>query len=227
MKIACISDLHNKYVEWENKLIQDKFGEDIFDEWYSCDTVIFAGDATSTGTKYEIDKFLSWFSDLHFKNKIMIAGNHDFEFEYINNSIKIPDNVIYLDDSGVNIDNINIWGSPVQPEFNNWAFNRDRGNSIRKHWNLIPNNTDILIVHGPPLGYGDLLHPQFRRFNENFNVGCEDLRNRILEINSKFVICGHIHEGYGAYRLNDTEIINASCLDHNYRAVNAPIFIEI
>jgi hypothetical protein len=42
--------------------------------------------------------------------------------------------VIYLNDSGVEIDGLKFWGSPVQPYFHNWAFNRI-GDDICKHGN--------------------------------------------------------------------------------------------
>jgi hypothetical protein len=60
--------------------------------------------------------------------------------------------VIYLNDSGVEIDGLKFWGSPVQPYFHNWAFNRI-GDDICKHWELIPLDTDILITHGPVKGF--------------------------------------------------------------------------
>ena len=41
-------------------------------------------------------------------------------------------------------------GLPYSARVFNWAFNRKRGDEIKKHWGLIPNNTDILITHGPP-----------------------------------------------------------------------------
>jgi hypothetical protein len=42
-----------------------------------------------------------------------------------------------------------IWRSP---RFCNWAFNLDRGAQILEKWNWIPENVDILMTHGPPVG---------------------------------------------------------------------------
>jgi Icc-related predicted phosphoesterase len=54
------------------------------------------------------------------------------------------------------------------------------------------------------------------------------LLKRIEEIKPKLVVCGHVHEGYGAYKLPcGTTIVNASVLDEKYRLVNAPIVVEI
>ncbi len=63
---------------------------------------------------------------------------------------RMPDNIIYLNDSGCEIEGVRFWGSPIQPEFGNLAFNRKRGEDIKEHWDLIPLNTDILITHGSP-----------------------------------------------------------------------------
>ena len=126
-----------------------------------------------------------------------------------------------MNDSGITIDGIKIWGSPIQPEFFNWAFNRKRGAEIDKHWQLIPDDTDILVTHGPPFGYLDETARMER-------VGCVDLLKRIDEIKPKVHVFGHIHEGYGtAINDRDTLFINASVLDEHYRLVNEPICFEI
>jgi Icc-related predicted phosphoesterase len=41
------------------------------------------------------------------------------------------------------------------------------------------------------------------------------------------VVCGHIHSGYGRYQLGDTEIINASLVDNDYRPVNPAVRIVL
>jgi len=38
------------------------------------------------------------------------------------------------------------------PEFCEWGFMKARGEPIQEIWNKIPDQTDILITHGPPLG---------------------------------------------------------------------------
>jgi Icc-related predicted phosphoesterase len=187
------------------------------------DVIIHAGDVSSRGRESEVLDFLDWFSKLDFEYKIFIAGNHDFFFEQADeNRIhnKIPDNVIYLNDSGTNVKGLNIWGSPISPWFYNWAFNRHRGAQIKKHWDLIPNDTDILITHGPP-------HKILDRTLSGDDAGCEDLYNKIKEIKPKYHIFGHIHEGYGTYKNEDTTFINASVVNANYNLVNKPIVFEL
>ena len=39
-----------------------------------------------------------------------------------------------------------------QPEFYGWGFNLARGGPLLEKWNMIPDDTDVLITHGPPIG---------------------------------------------------------------------------
>ena len=101
------------------------------------DVLIHAGDVSTYGEEHQILDFLNWFSNLPHQYKIFIAGNHDFFFErekekYIQKHI--PTNVIYLNDSGCEINSTHFYGSPITPEFMDWAFNKKRGAEINKHW---------------------------------------------------------------------------------------------
>jgi Icc-related predicted phosphoesterase len=208
MKIICISDTHGQH-----KSIKLPEG----------DMIIHAGDVSGRGKPDEIRDFLKWYASLNYQYKVFIAGNHDFFFEKASNQEienQIPDNLIYLNDSGVTIEGLNIWGSPVQPWFYDWAFNRQRGAEINKHWDLILDNTDILITHGPVYGYLD-------RTVRGEPVGCEDLLRKVKEVEPKLFVCGHIHEAYGVHQLENTQLVNASVLDFHYRLTNPPIVIEV
>jgi Icc-related predicted phosphoesterase len=132
----------------------------------------------------------------------------------------MPPGIIYLNDNGITINGINIWGSPISPWFFNWAFNRHRGEAIKKHWDLIPAGTDILITHGPVFGILD-------KTNTLKHVGCEDLLKKINEIKPKVHVCGHIHEAYGMEEKSATKFINASVLNDKYELVNKPIAFEL
>lgn len=183
------------------------------------DMIIHAGDISKRGHLSEVLDFLAWYESLDFKYKIFIAGNHDFFFEEsMTEEIEriIPNGIIYLNDTGIDIEGISIWGSPVSPRFFDWAFNRDRGAHIKSHWDLIPNKTDILITHGPPLNILD-------RTIRGDLVGCEDLTNAVKRINPRVHVFGHIHEAYGVIEQAKTKFINASVLDVKYKLVNPPV----
>lgn len=185
--------------------------------------IIHSGDISGKGRVSEVEEFLVWFASLDYKYKIFIAGNHDFYFENKSqSSIQefMPDGVYYLCDSGVEIEGIRIYGSPITPFFYNWAFNRHRGDDIKRYWDIIPNSTDILITHGPAYGILDCTA-------RGDNAGCEELLLAIKRTKPKYHLFGHIHEGYGVFEADETIFINGSSLDENYQAVHAPMTIEI
>jgi Icc-related predicted phosphoesterase len=208
LKFVTISDTHGKH----SSLILP-----------AGDVLIHAGDISMKGEEYEIVDFLKWFESLDFEHKILISGNHDFYFERetaADIQKLIPKNIVYLNDSMVTINGINIWGSPISPWFFNWAFNRHRGEPIKKHWDLIPNEVDIVVTHGPVYSVLDTT-------TDGQTVGCEDLLNKVKEVKPKVHICGHIHEAYGTAEKFGTKFINASVLNARYQLVNEPIEFEI
>ena len=218
MKITFISDTHNKH----NQVTSSLPGGDL---------LIHAGDISSMGYKHEIQQFCKWFNSLeNYTVKTFIAGNHDFGFEKepemtkeVVGSYKWID---YLQDSflgyGVDTENyVKIYGSPWQPEFHNWAFNLPKGGlELEQKWNDIPEDTDILVTHGPALGYLDKVIGQY------INLGCELLAKRIKTIKPKIHVCGHIHSGYGYVFDGDTHYINASVLDERYQYTQKPLTVE-
>jgi Icc-related predicted phosphoesterase len=130
-------------------------------------------------------------------------------------------NITYLNDSGVEIDGVKFWGSPVQPWFYNWAFNR-KGTDICKHWDMIPNDTHVLLTHGPVKGYLDMTQ-------RGEPVGCPYLLEKITQMsNLKLHVCGHIHEAYGRMDFPDGGIfVNASVLNLRYEMAHYPLQVEI
>jgi Icc-related predicted phosphoesterase len=205
MKITTISDTHGLHHQ-----LQLPGG----------DVLIHAGDVCNRGTAAEALDFMNWFSNQNYAYKIFIAGNHDFYFEkepIAAIQSLLPENVFYLNDSGITIEGISFWGSPITPEFHNMAFNRKRGIDIAKHWDLIPPDTDVLITHGPAYG---ILDKTF----QNWYVGCTDLLARIEEIKPQYHIFGHIHEGFGLVEREGTSFINTSSVDFRYKMRKTPFF---
>jgi Icc-related predicted phosphoesterase len=186
------------------------------------DVLLHAGDITHRGKEDEVLDFLTWFSKLNYQYKIFIGGNHDFFLEKNRRTFPkmVPDGITYLSDSGIEIYGIKIWGSPVIPWFYNWAFNVPRGQSIRKHWEKIPIDTDILITHGPPHGILD-------QVVTGRHIGCKDLIDIVSKIKPKFHLFGHIHESYGVAKKSSTQFINASLMNETYQLVNKPFVFEL
>jgi len=216
MKIIFISDTHTLHGQ-------------MLEEIPEGDVLVHCGDVSSRGVGSEIDNFLFWFSSLPHKNKIFIAGNHDFGFEYRNTTLQNTlesikeDGIHYLQDSGIEIDGIKFWGSPWTPPFYNWAFMLE-SDEIKEKWEMIPRDTNVLITHGPPQGILDLV------VYDQKNVGCPELMEEVLKLQDlKIHAFGHIHEEYGMKRLeeNGPIFINASTCTLRYKPWNKPIVIEI
>lgn len=206
-RIVCLSDTHNC-----NEQIRVPDG----------DILIHAGDATIQGTIDEIVLFNEWFARLPHRHKIFVAGNHDWLFETDNRLARklLDDKIIYLQDSSAEIEGLKIYGSPWQPWFFDWAFNLPRGERLAEKWRLIPDDTEILITHGPPFGILDF--PP-----DETSVGCEMLRLRVEEIRPKLHIFGHIHHSYGTEENFGTKFINASNCDEAYEPANSPIVFDL
>lgn len=189
------------------------------------DMIIHSGDISMRGTEFEVDNFLKWYSSLPYKYKILICGNHDFLFEKQRTIAKellarYP-NITYLESSEVVIEGIKIYGEPRQPWFHDWAFNVERGEKIKRYWDAISDDVDILVTHGPPKGILDMT----MRGNQ---VGCEDLLHRIWELkNLKLCQFGHIHEHAGYEFINNVHFVNASVLNLRYQLQNKPMIFEI
>lgn len=130
-------------------------------------------------------------------------------------------NCIYLQDEGIELFGIKIYGSPWQPEFCKWAFNLKRGEECLQKWDHIPIDTDLLITHTPPLGYGDLCCSGVR-------AGCVELLSTVQKrVKPKYHVFGHVHEGYGITSDGKIIYINASTCDINYLPQNLPICFDI
>lgn len=190
------------------------------------DILIHAGDLTMRGQPKEVYDAARWLKTLPHKYKVVIAGNHDFLFEQhpADAENMLGEDIHYLNNSSTLIQGLRIWGSPVTPWFCDWAFNVERGEDIREYWNKIPENTHIVITHGPPRGILDQAAPH----KNSEHLGCDDLLVRIKEIKPLIHVFGHIHGGYGYHRDSDgTEFYNASILNEEYKISNDPWIVNL
>ena len=99
-----------------------------------------------------------------------------------------------------------------------------RGDEIRRKWDLIPEDTDVLITHGPPHGILDLVPSDMSGNYEH--AGCEELLLAVKRVKPKLHVFGHIHEGYGVARRARTTFVNACICDAAYRPINEPVIIS-
>ncbi|XP_063235415.1 UPF0046 protein C25E10.12 isoform X2 [Bacillus rossius redtenbacheri] len=130
-------------------------------------------------------------------------------------------NCTYLQDQGVMLYGLKIYGTPWQPEFCKWAFNVPRGEACLRKWEQIPGDTDVLVTHTPPVGYGDLCCSGVR-------AGCVELLATVQQrVRPRYHVFGHVHEGYGITTDGKIIYINASTCDLNYLPTNPPIVFDV
>lgn len=167
------------------------------------DILIIAGDITRRGTLPQLAQALEFFRRQAHRDKILIAGNHEFCLQNtLEQARPLLDGFHYLLDSGITLHGLRFWGTPWQPWFYNWAFNLQRGPDLAAKWALIPDDTDVLISHGPPRGYGDDTGRE--------RVGCDDLLTRVRELRPLVHLYGHIHEDRGHWRLGESLLVNVT-----------------
>ncbi len=186
-----------------------------------CDLLIHAGDITNIGELSQLDDFNQWVKELNTPT-IAIPGNHDKTL--VDQAARdILTNCNLLLDSFTTFCGLKIYGAPWTPSFGRsyWAFNADRGPEIQGHWAHIPEDTDILITHGPPQGILDRVpgtpNPK----------GCHDLLKVVTRIKPRYHFFGHLHDNYGTRKIGSTTFVNATTCNEAYKPINLPMVIQI
>lgn len=211
--IVCISDTHGKH----NEIIIPE-----------CDILICAGDVSSETQSAR--SFFEWFAQQHGRYKIFVPGNHDTQIvqqltEYKSMAARLG--IHLLVNTGITIDGVLYWGTPVNPTrpmrvrqtknklsvFPNtstataWSMSRPM---CLRYWKMIPKETNVLITHCPPHSIGDhvvsgLYGPQ------PFEAGDFGLYSTLARLtNLKLTISGHVHHGAGYYSVGEKSFINAA-----------------
>lgn len=195
------------------------------------DLLIVAGDLTAHDKEIQYKKFSEWVISQDYRHIVIVAGNHDC---YVQNSPcsfdvgMLGGAATYLCDSGTEFEGLKIWGSPWVPYFDGVnpdcsAFMIRSDYVLKDKFDLIPEDTDILITHGPCFGrldltlYGD-------------NAGSPALRTRVDYLRGKqlkYHIHGHIHEAYGMHDEGGLKTFNVARMDRSYRPKNSIVNIEI
>jgi len=211
MKIIAFSDIHGQ----RSKELTSWFKNN------PADLLLFAGDLQANQTTDYGIEFIEWLHKLPYTDKIMVFGNHDGHYmDVINHLInKKYNDIRILIDGAIKIKGIKIFGSPHSVEFGSWWFMK-KDDELEELWKKIPDDTDILITHGPPFGILD-------NTINNTITGSKTLLKRINELkNLRYHIFGHIHESYGRVNINGITFMNVSLLNEKYQLVNDPMIIE-
>jgi hypothetical protein len=186
ISVVCVSDTHNTKPSLPHG-----------------DILLHAGDLSQYGLFDEIQQQLHWLNSQPHHHKFVIAGNHDlvldqdFVKSHPDRELNLPGktradlqwgNVIYLEHQMVSVtvrnQHVRIFGSPWTPRCGNFAFQYELHTDFWK--DNLPEDLDILLVHGPPLLHLD-----------GEGKGCPHLLTQLWRIQPKLVVYGHIHEGRG------------------------------
>lgn len=199
MTIVHISDTHNKH-----HMINLPEG----------DVLIHSGDFSHNDIQ-AID-FIGWMRLQPHKHKILVAGNHDRLVEKMGYdafySLCKDNDIIYLENTSVVINGIKFYGCPMSNQFGHWSFMGDDF-ELQEYWDMIEEDTDVLIVHGPAYKVLDRVN---NNYSPDRHVGSTTLKQKLSELNVKYFLTGHIHEAYG------TEVITAG--DKKFTAINASLY---
>ena len=222
MKIVAISDLHGNLPTIEEVAIIYCIAGDIMP------LNIQSNDRKCR--KWLKEEFIPWANNLPCSHVVLIAGNHDFVFQRMEkeaiDAIFEDSKVIYLENSGVQLEGLNIFGTPWCHQFGHWAFMTD-DDSLVELFNDIPENVDILLTHDAPYGTSDILF-QNTAWNIGEHIGCVPLRDAIIEKKPKIVLHGHLHStNHKKEVLVESDVYNVSLLDENYDLIYDPLILDV
>ena len=198
------------------------------------DVLIHCGDWSGSGTEKETRALFLWLGDIAHKYKriLLTPGNHDWfiqrQFPLAKEILSelVPNAELLLDD-GLSIDGVTFWGHPWTPIFGHWAFMGDMEELSHK-CQAIPDNIDVLISHGPPLGTLDHVE-RFRNSEWDLeSIGCYELKTAVERIRPKISCFGHLHfDGGKEEQKGSTLFVNAAVVNENYELINKPRIYEI
>jgi len=232
MRIATVSDIHGRWNEIN---------------YPPADVLVFAGDIFHNYSWDKADDAVRQLEEARALNTLLgqlrgsvyreiVSGNHDRCFAHAGSATReVLTNAKYLEDEAADILGKKFYGSPWQPWFggNVWVFNfpdpeenraRARGRA-RQCWDLIPDDTEVLITHTPARGMRDYV-------SRGENVGCPELAARIPRLTKlQLHVFGHIHTGRGMEQLKvgDRSVlcVNTAMVTDDIELQGDPFVVEI
>jgi len=185
------------------------------------DIFIHAGDFTMFSKSMEaIEDFNDWLGELPHQHKIVVPGNHEFFLEADPWERSLLSNATVLINEGINVHGLRLWGTPITPMYGG-AFGLSSEQDRKKVYAQIPQDTDVLISHGPPFGILDSSPIS------NLPQGCRELLDTVMRIRPKLHVFGHIHGAYGIFQTQQTTFVNAARLGLHDDADKPPFVLQI
>jgi Icc-related predicted phosphoesterase len=209
MLVCCIADLHGHVPA----------------DVPPCDLLLIAGDLgpddPREGAVWLEQELVPWLERQPAAEVAAVAGNHDHVAVAHPELMRGLDSWRYLENEPVTIAGLRVAGSAWSLPFGVWPLQAPE-EELDELWRSIPDETEVVLVHGPPHGYCDLTA-------RGAHGGSRTLVRRLLELPQLKLVCtGHIHEGYGQAVLpTGALVVNASLVDIGLRLVNPPILVEL
>lgn len=184
------------------------------------DILIHAGDFTMLSRSLSaVEDFNLWLGELPYRS-IISAGNHEFFLERDPSRRTFLSNTNVLINESIDLYGLKIWGSPVTP-LANAAFGISSAEDRRRLYSRIPDDTDVLITHGPPYGILDSAH------GSEFHSGCRELFDAVMRVKPRLHVFGHVHGAYGIFHTHDTTFVNGALLGPHGDIDKAPIVVRM
>lgn len=210
IRIIIISDTHQRH-----RTIGELPSGDIF--IHSGDIMMTNRMLTTYRSIEKLIEFNEWLNTINCKTKIIIGGNHDKVFQDIgeDETRRILTNAIYLQNNGVIVDSLKIWGTPLSngtsgnSAFQSAEFRNETHESLLKTLNE-DGPIDIFVSHGPNFDLARTIQPRLH-------------------------VWGHAHGSHGIYPPGE-ELwshtfpwlsLNASIMNTKYNPHQNPIVLDI
>jgi Icc-related predicted phosphoesterase len=209
MRVCCIADLHGHVPA----------------DVPPCDLLLIAGDLgpddAREGEAWLNDQFVPWLARQPAAEIVAIAGNHDYVAVERPQLLRALSLWRYLENETATLAGLGIAGSAWSVPFGTWPLQASE-EELGALWQAIPDETEVVLVHGPPYGYCDLTV-------RGVHGGSRTLLRRLLDLPRLKLVCtGHIHEGYGRTTLpTGALVVNASLVDVHLQLVNEPIVVDL
>ena len=227
VRVVFISDTHGKHSQYEIP---------------PGDVLVHTGDFFSYLEFRGMEEFArdvaeldSFFANMPHKHKIFVAGNHEIAFYKVGAETvrSLLTNAHYLQDSACVVEGVKFYGSPWTT-LRSMGFPSASAQERAARWDAIPDDTDVVLTHNPPLSILDLawvgganvrdckVCGATRHWNKQ-HWGCGYLRNAVLQRVRPLVHAfGHVHDAHGAERHEGVLFVNSS-MDLTPR----PISVEV
>ena len=232
MRLLCLSDMHGELRHYESPA-------------HNAHVAVIAGDVTPASSQYYggnpsgmfmqeqwfLRTFLPWIETLPVDHVVMTWGNHDHlgeHPEWYRSLVPVGHKLRILVNESCVIDGVRFHGVPQTPRFYDWAFNEDdTPEGLGRFWKLVPDDTDVLISHGPPRGTVDWVGDARR--GERVGSATQEAWLKSEDApNLSVVICGHIHAAGGHHGwCGRTRVENVAIVNEAYRVVREPRVVEI